>query len=199
LLIGKRESSNSKELHIIHMIRLSIQHGSLQSQIQKYIDAFNPDKVVLDAGPDFSTPQGLVAGNRYGQVFGCEYHRKVAGAYTHLDTKPDEGVLKADRSGTLNDTMKMHNGGHIHYPAKCEEVEVAKEHLKVTKKLVRKGEMGDIVTYPKPDKADHYAHALNYLVMADTIASDHSILPKIVGVLPGVTAVKIGSQIKDTA
>ena len=196
LIVGKRVDPASKDLHIIHMARLSIKQGTLAKQIQVYIDAFLPDITVLDAGPDFSTPQTLVDDNIYGQVFGCEYHRHVVGAYTNLDPRPEEGVVKASRSGTLSDVMKRHNAGQIHYLRSSAETDILKEHLKVTKKITRPSEMGDVISYPKPDKPDHFAHALNYLNIADTLASEHDILPTTVGVLPNVTGVVIGENAK---
>ena len=197
LIVGKAVSR--KIIHVIYMVQLSINDGLLAEQIQKLIDAFRPEIVVLDSGPDFSTPQALIEDNRWGQVFGCEYGRSVKGAYTHLDPLPEDGLVKADRSGTLSDTMEAHNNGNIHYPRNCEEVEILKEHLKVTKKLEKPSEMGKIVAFPKPVDPDHYAHALNYLCIANTIAGDHDILNPVLGVLPGVSAVAIGSNLKKDA
>ena len=168
--------------------------GLIATQIQALMDAYNPDTVVLDAGPDFSTPQALIADNIYGQVFGCEYYRSVPDSYTNIVARPEDGIVKADRSATLTDCMKWHNSGYFHYPKGCEEVETIKEHLKVTKKLTRPGEMGDVVVFPKPDKPDHYAHALNYLRIADEIATDHDTLSSVVGVLPGVAIVRVGED-----
>lgn len=194
IVIAKRISSNTEDLHVIHYERLSKDKGLLAKQIQELIDAYNPDTVVCDAGPDFSTPQILIENNQYGQVYGCQYHRSVSGAYTHLDPDPDIGLVKADRSGTLSELMKRHNKGNIHYCQSEEELPLVKQHLKVTKKLVRPAEMGDLVVFPKPDKPDHYAHAMNYVNIADKIASDHDILPVAIGILPAVTGVTIGSN-----
>ncbi len=194
ILIGKKPDYASKELHIIFAIQISVKEGTLAQQIQKLIDAYGPEVVVLDAGPDFTTPQKLIEDNRYGQILGCEYYRSVPGAYTNIDVKADDGIVKADRSKTLSDTMKRHNKGDIHYPAKCEEVNEIRDHLKATKKITTLTEMGEVVSFPKTGQPDHYAHALNYLCIADHIASDPSIIPRTVGVAPGVTKVRMGQS-----
>jgi len=192
ITVGKRISSNTKDIHIIHLATINISKGTLASQIQKYIDAFKPDTVVIDEGPDFSTPQILIADNAHGQVYGCRYVKTVPKAFSHIDPDPDEGLVKAGRSGSLSTYMKAHNSGIIHYPKGCpEEVEQVKEHLRVTKKLSKSTEFGIIETYPKPDEPDHYCHSTNYMVIADSIATDHDILPVAVGVLPGIRGVAI--------
>ena len=196
LVVGRRMSQSNKVMHVIYAVQLSITNGLLWKQIKTIIDAFRPDTVVLDAGPDFTTPSALVEECRYGQIFGCEYHRNISGAYTHLDPRPEEGIVKAGRSGTLSELMKRHNDSNFHYPRGSEEVDVIKLHLGATKKLSKPGEMGDVITFPKPQDPDHYAHAMNYLNIADTLASDHDLLPKVIGVLPSVTAVRIGGNLK---
>ncbi len=196
LVVGKRKNSHTKDMDIIYMVQLSTTAGTLVSQIQPLIDVFSPDTVVLDAGPDFTTPQILIEDNPYGRVFGCEYHRKVKGAYTNLDPDPETGVVKAARTGTLKDTMKRHNDGAFHYSKDSTEVDILKQHLKVTKKVSLRTEFGGGDSFPKPTEPDHYAHALNYLNIADTIASDHDILPRIIGVAPQVVTVAIGSGAK---
>lgn len=196
LVVGKRKNVHTKDMDIIYMVRLYTRLGTLASQIQPLIEVFSPDTVVLDAGPDFTTPQILIENNPYGRVFGCEYHRKVKGAYTNLDPDPETGVVKAARTGALKDTMKRHNDGAFHYPKDSTEVDILKQHLKVTKKVSLRTEFGGGDSFPKPTEPDHYAHALNYLQIADTIASDHDILPQIIGVAPQVITVAIGSNAK---
>jgi len=182
------------DLHILNAGTLDVRDGLLALQIQPIINAYNVSVTVLDAGPDFSTPQTLIEDNLYGEVFGCQYARSVPGAFTDIDPRPEEGVVKAGRSATISDTMQFHNKGRIHYPARCEEMAVVKEHLDVLKKVVRKGPDGDITSYPKPDKPDHYAHALNYIRIAYKISTDSGMMSKKMGVPPGVSTVAIGAN-----
>ena len=196
-MIGKRVEPHAPKVHIIALGTLSVGDGNLAAQLQILIDTYNIHMTVLDAGPDFSTPQTLIADNLYGTVYGCEYYRQVAGSYTNIDPRPDEGVVKADRSGTLTDTMKAHNSGNFRYP-KEEEGKVAevKKHLKEIKKVTKVGEMGDSVIFPKSDNPDHFGHCLNYLRIADEIAFEHVLTAQDVPVLPGVSTIVVGSKAK---
>ena len=192
--IGKRPEVGGKRIDIIAIGTISISNGPLAEQLQVLINGYNVHLTVLDAGPDFSTPQTLIADNLHGSVYGCEYYRKVAASYSNVMPDPETGVVKADRSGTLTDTMRAHNSGHFRYPAaQVEEVKEVKLHLEETKKVTKVGEMGDSSSFPKTGKADHYAHALNYLKIADEIAHEHSTNLKGVAVMPSVTCVVIGS------
>ena len=193
-IIGKRMSAHMPQVHIIALGTLSVSDGNLAKQLQELIDAYNIHMTVLDAGPDFTTPQTLIADNLFGTVYGCEYYRQVAGSYTHIDPRPDEGVVKADRSGTLTDTMKAHNSGNFHYPREeYGKVDEVKKHLKEIKKVTKIGEMGDSVVFPKSDNPDHFGHALNYLKIADEIAFEHNMMSDSVPVLPSIAKVVIGS------
>jgi hypothetical protein len=194
-MIGKRPEVSGKRIDIIAIGTISIATGkTLAEQLQELIDAYNIHLTVLDAGPDFSTPQTLIADNLHGSVYGCEYYRKVSASYSNVMPDPETGVVKADRSGTLTDTMRAHNSGHFRYPAaQVEEVKEVKLHLEETKKVTKVGEMGDSSSFPKTGKADHYAHSLNYLKIADELAHEHSTNLKGVPAMPSVTCVVIGS------
>ncbi|MGD2065540.1 MAG: phage terminase large subunit family protein [Candidatus Bathyarchaeota archaeon] len=194
LVVFKRVSS--KTIHLIHAARLHKDEGFIYTQIQEYIDAFNPEITVIDAQPDFSTAQAIVNDNSIGKAFGCEYHRGVKGAYTYLDPNPDTGVVKADRSGTLSELMKLHNSGGIHYPVGIHEVnEEVRPHLKAIKKVMKPTEFGDAVSFPKTGEPDHYGHAMNYAYMADVMASDDGLFPTLIRMSPSVSVVRIGQNV----
>jgi hypothetical protein len=194
LVVGQKTSN--KDIRIIHLAELVSSPGvTIAMLVQRYIDAFKPEMTVVDAGPDFSTSQTLIADNAYATVYGCEYKRSVSESYSYIDLRDEDGVVRADRSGTLSTFMEQHNKGHIKYPAH-EETAVMKEHLKVTKKITRKGDFGNVVLFPKPSSPDHYAHAGNYMMIADAAVDKEDYLGGAVGVLPGVTAVTVGVNSK---
>ena len=190
IVVGQKVSA--KLIRVIYAGTLVSSPGrSIASMIQLYINAFKPDITVMDAGPDFSTPQTLIADNVYGTVFGCEYRRTVAESFSYIEVKEEDGIIKADRSGTLSTFMEMHNKGQIHYPDHP-EAKVVAAHLEVTKKIVRTSALGSVVVFPKPSKPDHYAHATNYMLIADMALDKDDYLTGEVGVLPGVAGVRIG-------
>jgi hypothetical protein len=192
IIVAQKRSNNS--LWILHLAEITSSPGNTIADIaQRYIDAFKPNMTVVDAGPDFSTAQTLIHDNVYGTVYGCEYRRSVPEAYSYIELKDEDGIVKADRSGTLSTLMQAHNKAKIHY---CDhpETETLKEHLEVTKKVTRKGEMGDVVSFPKPSQPDHYAHALNYAMIADMAVEKEDYLGQPVGVLPSISGISIGSK-----
>lgn len=195
LVVGKPVKVAGKtKIDIIHLVQLRAKVGdALADQAQEYIEAFNPAAMVVDAAPDFSTAQALVAKNRYGRVFGCEYSRTVPGAFSNITPDPEEGILKAARSGTLSDLMEAHNAGLIRYPDEDSEMELVKTHLGNTKKLIKPVEMGEQIQFVKTGE-DHYAHAMNYMSIAAELVKGNVMMPKVVGVAPGVTGVRVGSK-----
>jgi len=202
IIVGKRVSE--KKMAVVLAATISIKSGkTLAEMIQVYIDAFNPDCLVLDAGPDFSTPQILLDNNSYGQVFGCEYTRSTAKAFSNTEAKEDIGIVKADRSGTLSDLMKAHNEGEIIYPDPDEddETDVLRSHLNTTKKTTLQGEFGDVISFPKPTDPDHYCHALNYMMIADTLVEGEYLEGEGAGMAPSVTSLRLGSnhEIQETS
>ena len=197
LTILKREKVTGKgRLHLIHATPLDAKAGnSLSEQVSKYMEAFGVKTIVVDAAPDFSTAFGLIDKHpEYNRVFGCEYVQKISEAYSNIMPKPELGVVKAYRTGTLTDLMEAHNAGAIAYP-QHDEVNIIAEHMENVKKVKKSTDFaGDTYTFQKSGP-DHYVHSLNYAMMADTIANERIYLAKKVGVLPSIRAVTMkGSE-----
>lgn len=192
IVVGKRVAP--KQFDIIHMATVTqVENGVLADLLQPYIDGFNPDCVVIDAAPDFTTARILIDKNKYGMVFACEYRRSIREVFSNIEEDEETAVVKADRSGTLSNAMDMHNKGSIRYPNNP-ETQVLAAHLKVTKKVTRNTEMGEVVSFPKPSEPDHYAHALNYCLIADEILDSDRKAKVPVSMPPNITGVKIGSE-----
>lgn len=199
ITVGQRV--NEERIDVINITTISMRGSStpLYALIQAYIDTYNPDILVLDAAPDFTTPQTLISENRYGSVFGCEYRRSTSKVFSNTDAREEVGVVKADRSGTLTDLMELHNTGKIRYPDKelCSEVEELKQHLSVTKKITIASELGDVVSFPKPDEPDHYCHSLNYMMIGDSMVESDELIGKGSGMAPCVTTLKVGGNMQE--
>jgi len=192
------QKKTAKEYRVMGLFTFTATPGNtIAKQVQPYMDAFKPEMTVVDAAPDFSTSQTLIGDNTYATVFGCEYRRSISETFSHIEIRDEDGIIRADRSGTLSHLMEVHNKGYITYP-NSPETEVIKSHLEVTKKVVRKGDMGDVVMFPKPSQPDHYAHALNYALIADIAVDKEDYLGGAVGVLPGIKAVTVGENVKPT-
>lgn len=138
---------------------------------------FGINRLVIDAGPDFTTSMGLV--QRYpGQVFACRYAPSVRRTKEGLmNSELDElsGVVTTYRTGSLDDTVKSLNTGMTVLPRMPEdEKTIMVAHLKSLKKAPKVNDAGEV----DPDKmvwetigndGDHYAHSLNYLHIAESL------------------------------
>ena len=185
-------------VHLVAAVQIKAKVGNaLASQLQSYIDAFKPVCVVIDAAPDFTTAHAAVENNGYGIVYGCEYTKTIPNAFSNIAAKPEESIVKAARTPTLQSLMNSHNGNRIIYPPNdYGEMETIKEHLDNVKKIKRPGDMGPVEAFINTGP-DHYCHSLNYMMIAHDIANDpNTIYSGVVGVLPSVNSVTVGKNAK---
>lgn len=136
--------------------------------------------LVCDAAPDFTTAQyltkTLVSGQAYGNYYTTSNAFKKEMSYYKVDDR--KGVCMSDRTGTLDDLCHMVNKGMVGFPA-CDEMPRVKKHLDSVKRLSGVGKMdeagdgGRWVTRSGAD--DHWAHSLNYLMIAAQITNQGGI------------------------
>lgn len=135
---------------------------------------------VIDAQPEFSTVN-TVAAKYPTKAFGCEYQEnrpvdqkvtKESKELSNIQLRPEANIVKAYRTGTFNELMKMHNGGDIIYPKIMndkvdQELRECADNFKNLKKVRQPMPNGEVKEmYVKVTGNDHYLHSLNYLRMA---------------------------------
>ena len=166
LVVAKRMGGT---LHVVYreLIKASI-GNPLSVQVLQRVQQFGVSVLCLDAAPDISTPLELMAKLPIGRVFAVEYTRSKSMAAYEVDE--DKSIIKAKRTLTLDNLLKMHNSGKIYYPNHpCKEE--FKEHFGNVKKVVDATEnIGEMVYKYVKSGADHLCHAMNYLLIADSLS-----------------------------
>lgn len=174
----------------------------LGTRVGQLLRVFGINKLVIDAGPDFTTSMGLV--QRYpGQVFACRYAPSVRktkeGGLVNSEVEELSGVVTTYRTGSLDDMVKGLNSGLVVLCRMPEEEKATMvAHLKSMKKAPKVNDSGEV----DPDKmvwetigndGDHYAHSLNYLLIAESL--DISAVNKDVGfAMAGKARIKGGEE-----
>lgn len=180
---AKRNMKTGKiriDINYLERFKASIDK-TLDVRVCELMRLFNVLCCVIDSQPDF-TVINKVAAKFPGKVFGCEYQEsrpsdqtitKDSKELSNIRVKDDIAIVKAYRTGVLNDFMKLQNGGAIRYPQfvsdavkdECREVAKNLQNLKKVRRPDLK--TGDTYeTYIKLDGNDHYCHTLSYLNIA---------------------------------
>ena len=122
-------------------------------------------RLVIDAGPDFSSVTQIIAQSIVNQTYGCYYVRAAKKNLSNLDIKQEEQILTASKVGTFNDCAKMVNRGKVRF-ARMPEIATIQAHLENMKRVSHKNSQGETVVAWVNTGPDHYANALNYLTIA---------------------------------
>lgn len=170
IMIGK--PSGKFGLQVIYMEHFrQTTEGSIKERVKTLAKHYGVVRGVIDAGPDFSTSQGVVWESNPMQFWACYYVNQSKAKIDNLTLKEDEGVVTANRTGTFDALSKAVNGGLIQFP-QCDDTETMVKHLKALKRVETVDDEGErLARWVKVDD-DHYAHALNYMNMAATMLSD---------------------------
>lgn len=193
LLIGKPDG---RKVSIIYAERIR-QDGddNLGKTVLKRLKEFGVSLMVMDAGPDYTTAFSLAAKARHNQVYRCEYVNKPSPTQKrNCWYDEEEQIVKAYRTGTLDDAAKRVNAGHFLFP-QHEETRLITQHLSNIKRIVVQAADGEpigrwVKAGTGPAGEDHYAHALNYLNMAATMVEERVGLPAEIPVTPGFGRIK---------
>jgi len=173
LLIGKRMSPTRFDL--LHAERITqTSEGRLVDRILELADWFGVSKLVIDAMPDFSTPLYVISRLPMGQAYACYYmNNPNKKELDDLRADPDTGVVHAFRTGTFDTTVKAVNTGQV-VAAQLDAAERKEfeDHLGAMKRVNKESASGERVASWVAVKADHYAHALNYLMIADQLCDE---------------------------
>ena len=107
-----------------------------------------------------------------GEAYACYYQRKMRSTtLSHIQTNDEEAIVNVVRTESMNRAAKMVNNKRIAYP-RHPELPVLKEHLRAMKKVKSYNESGEEVVNWVNTGPDHYAHALNYMIIASELAAD---------------------------
>lgn len=174
------------------VIQNSLESPAAQAVMERF-EYFNVVRLVVDAGPDLTLVNQLVDAKPLGVISACQYVRKVSGLDI-IAEKDDGRIIQADRTKTLDDTMKAHNSAKIRYPRA--HVDDIFAHLKPIKKVRNLDVSGDQVErFESANPEDHFGHALNYARIAKrALGQFHT--TQTVSMPPTVGRLRIGGNAK---
>lgn len=180
IVIGQLNPDGSESIVYLERYKISGSKAPLFQRIIHLCTMFRIVCCVVDAAPDFTTALEVIKALPLGVAYACEYTRSKFNGLDIISIQdnretPEQHVVKANRTGTLQDFLRAHNSGLINYPnptkAPCKtELAEVKLNLKNTKKIRVKNADGDIEERFVKTGPDHYAHAINYFRIAVKIS-----------------------------
>lgn len=160
-------------------------------QVLARFDYYRIQKLCIDAGPDITLVNNLVAARE--QISAVVYVRSVS-SLLPIEMKQDGDVVNADRTKTLSLTLNKHNSGEIGYPRDEAVTREIFDHLKTTKKIRERNADGNMTErFVKTSDTDHWVHALNYAMIAGMCVEDLDPV-EIVSAPPMVGRVRVGAK-----
>lgn len=166
LVVGKRLGPHRLDLIYAATFKNDGSEDFLQ-KIMSQARLFGVAKGVIDAGPDFSTSLGLIKRGRYMQFFACYYVRKARALLSEMDVEEEEQVVKVSRTHTLDRAAKLFNTGKLNI-MQMEELPTILNHLGNLKRVKEPEAEEETAQWVKVGP-DHYGHAINYMLIADSL------------------------------
>lgn len=163
-IVGK--PLDKDRVDIIHAERIvQDDHNFLVTRTLDLLKWYGINRLVIDAGPDFSSVTQIIAKSIVDQAYGCYYVRSSKKNLSNMDVKEVEQIITASKVGTFSDCAKAVNRGDVRF-ANMKEMSTVKSHLQSMKLVSHKNAAGETVSAWVNTGADHYANALNYLMIA---------------------------------
>lgn len=197
IVIARKSSRAGDWLDVLYAERIQAEGDgtNISDRVVELAKAFGCIRGVIDAAPDFTTALRVVETLPAGIAF-ANYYTKIDNKRMSLFSVKDDRILHSNRTKTLNSMVAAVNMGQVTFPIH-EETKFIKEHLRSLKRVTRKvGEEGDLKEFWVNSGPDHYAHALNYAMIAARTV-DEGVSVGAVGALPSFGTVKIGSVQED--
>ena len=165
IVIGKR-LSGGKAVDIIYAEQIRQDDDDhLFKRTMELMKWFGVVRLVVDAGPDFSTVLKLIGKSLVDQVYGCYYVRTGKKNLSAIDVKMEEQVVVVGKVDSFNITSKAVNTGLVRFP-RCQEMATIQSHCENMRRVSSKDSQGEMKTAWVNVGPDHYANALNYLMIA---------------------------------
>jgi hypothetical protein len=164
LLVGK--PLDNKRVDIIHAEQIvQNEEAYLITRVLDLLKWYGATRMVSDAGPDFTSVTQMIARAITNQVYGCYYVRTGKKNLSNIDVKQGEQIISASKVGTFDEAARAVNRGYVRF-AHMPEMPTVASHLAGIKRVSHKNSAGETVTAWVSTGADHYANALNYLMIA---------------------------------
>jgi hypothetical protein len=192
IVIGKPTSNKDGWLDVIYMERI-VSEGDGRNVADRIIwlaKKFGCIRGVVDAMPDFTTALSVVEGLPTGVAY-ANYYTEVDPKKMSMVSVKDDRILHSNRTKTISALVQAINNGFVRFP-RHDEMRLMKDHLTNMKKVRRVSSYGgDDKEFWVKTGPDHYAHALNYAMIAARTIRD-GIRAGPIPVLPSVGGASVG-------
>lgn len=196
VLIGRRGTGGVIDVIHAESIKQN-ENDQLHFRLMELVRMYGVVKLVSDAAPDFSTALKLIGELPIGHAYGAYYVRKTKTAYSNIDVNDVDSIVNLYRTGTLDSTVKATNSGAVRLPKGLPEEKIILEHLSNIKRVTSTASDGENVHTWVKTGSDHYAHALNYLLVADKLC-DHFGSMGVIPTLPSIAKAKMRAPDEDS-
>jgi len=188
ILIGKRNAGGGMDVIYAERIKQT-EEDYLHIRVMQLMKQFGVIKLVVDSMPDFTTAMQLIGANPIGKAYGAYYVRKTKTAFSNTDINDDDSIVNIYRTGSLDAAAKKVNTGVVRLP-KCAETKEIQKQMSNIKRITATNSDGEQVNTWVKTGPEHYAHALNYLLIADSLC-DHRAITGVVPSLPNIAKAKM--------
>jgi hypothetical protein len=152
----------------------TVRQGGENETGQRFVDRFNAYRSVrgvIDSEPDVSIVKYVQNRVVVNSVYGSHFVRSRGGATLDLFVADEmEGVIKANRTRSIDEFVKEFNTGKILLPKGLPFEQEVKDHLSRPKRLMDEDAMGEEVFKWVSKGADHWFFALLYCWLAAQMA-----------------------------
>jgi hypothetical protein len=164
ILIGK--TIDKKRVDIIHAERIvQDDDNHLVTRTLELLKWYGVHRLVIDAGPDFTSVTQIISKAYVDQAWGCYYVRSSKKNLSNMDVKEVEQVISANKVGTFDDASRAVNKGDVRF-ARMPEMATVKAHMMAMKRVSHKNATGETVSAWVGTGPDHFCNSLNYLMIA---------------------------------
>lgn len=191
ITIGKRVGP---EVHILYAesIRIGDDGTMLLERVSELFKIYGVYKAVIDSAPFADTVLRLISKFSHGCVTACYYRKFMTGKnMLGMDYNEAASTIGVDRTKMFDRLIKSVNLGRIHF-GRFPELRTVQTHICNIKKVESFDDKETLVATWTSIGPDHYAHALQYLMLASSMVE---IGMQITGVpsVPSMARVVIGS------
>lgn len=142
---------------------LAVELKDVESELPYYMDMYNVRSLVVDAMPEQNLVANLLL--KYpGRIFACHYdYTKIVDSKL---CKWYDDRVSAHRTGTLDEVFGLFRSGKILLPRHARFIPHLYEQLQNQSRVIDNVRGIEMYVYKDNGKPDHYAHAINYAMIA---------------------------------
>jgi hypothetical protein len=166
-----------RTLEIFHLEKI-IQDGTNNTKttfVERY-KQFRALQGVIDASPDLTIPKSIQEDTPYNNVWACFFIRgKGKSSLTPYELDEVEGVIKANRTKTIDEFVSDFNNGYIKLPMGTAFEDEVKNHLQQLKRITNRDGVGEEQSQWITSSDDnHFFFAVYYCWLAAKLTEDNT-------------------------